>query len=466
MDNNKFSGRFSDRFSGQSSGRNSGKGDQQDAAQPFGQNAESNQQSTTKNGAGTFSRRLIGSFAKRLSAHDDAKSNEHGGEQHAADPAAKSSSAKHPGGPHKNSRIALALIVQACTVLGIAALAALAAFLIFFRAPAVVSVPDLVGKPFVEAAVLLQEKRLYPNVLLQYTNDPLDKDSVVKQDPQPGMAIRAGREVSVTISRGVVLEQLPDYQGEKYSAIIDRIAAQYASLSSFVSLAGARKLFRDDVPPDVIVAQDPPAGSKITGKDTALSFVVSRGSRSMQSVMPDVTGLRFDEIYDILQGTTFPVEFYLVERDIVLPTEQGSPQRKAGVIVEQLPSPGVSLSGMADDFRVRFGIRPADVPRSIDAQNQQNNQQNIQSVETAAAPSYRADILKISLPRYNEPRALVIRRRANAQASAAVEQSVSLTTRGGTVTFPYFVIPGALYEAQTDGATVWRYAVPESAASN
>ncbi len=327
--------------------------------------------------------------------------------------------------------------VQICIVMVAVLFSALVVFLIFFQPSPVVSVPNTVGKNFVDATVLLQEKNLYSFVTLQYTDDPLDKGIVIKQDIAAGTAIRAKRIINLTVSRGALIAEMPDYRDLRYDEAVQSINAQFSGVDALLKITGVQKIFQD-TESRIILAQKPAPGTKITSKNTGVSFVISRGNASFTSVMPDITGLYFYEIYEMMKDVDINFEFYISERDITLSTEKIS-ERNAGLIIGQDPAAGKIITG--SNVRFRIGIQPTNTTDSAKDE-----------------PSVAVGILQISLPSYQTPRKLVIRKKDNAASN--ISEMLTILTRGTVVSIPYFIVEGVMYEADVDGSIVWRYTVP------
>lgn len=324
-------------------------------------------------------------------------------------------------------------------------IAAVAGFLIFFKPQPVVSVPYMVGKSFVDASILLQDKRLYPFVTFQYTNDPLQKGTIIDQDPLPGSAVRSKSEIALTVSKGAVIAEIPDYQGLLYSDIVQDIDSQFSGLDSLLEIAKFRKSFHNQAPPNIVVAQDPLPGSKITQKNTQISFVISRGVKKLETTMPDIVGLSFEELYELLENIDAKFDFYISEAKNTF-SEQYDALYKVGSVIEQNPPAGFELSNPLIQNSFRIGIRAY----SETSQSEENNENE--------QISPQVDILEITLPEYEEPRTIVIQKRDGGEDE--FREVISLITRGGAVTFPYFVVSGTRYNVSMDGNIVWRYAIP------
>ncbi len=332
------------------------------------------------------------------------------------------------------------LSIHTCVVMSSVALSALVVFLIFFKSAPVVSVPSMVGKSLVDAVLLLQEKNLHPLLVLEYTDDPLDKGVVIKQDVAAGTAVRAKRVVGLTVSQGTSIAEVPDYRSLLYGEVAGSITGRSSGVDALLEIVSVQKVFQDAAA-QVILAQKPAPGTKITGKNTAISFVVSRGTPSFEALMPDLEGLYFYELYNMMQAVDARFDFYLSERDVTLVTESAV-SRKAGVVIGQDPPAGQAITSSVPRFRI--GIRAKDASKAAASDD---------------TPSAVVGLLKINVPSYNEPIRLVLSKRQGAADEAS--EVLSLLTRGGVISIPYFLVPGTMYEATGNGETLWRYTVSE-----
>ncbi len=339
-----------------------------------------------------------------------------------------------------------------CIIVG---LTALVVFYMFFQPQPQISVPNIVGKSFVEGAILLQKKKLYSRIALQYTADPLDKGIIVKQDPAPGMVVREQREIKVIVSRGVAIAKVPNYKGKLFSEVQSLFSDQFAGVEELFSTPTVTKIF-DNSATRTIIAQDPLPGSKITGKNMALHLIVSRGRKDLQEVvqkkkekgdaqaqeakkiMPDMTGLYFNDMYPIIESFSLPVEFYISERNVVLPTESQNDKKENGIIIEHVPAPGAEITA---NSKFRIGLRSR--------KNQEETTQH-----------YEVGILSFSLPQYASYRTLDIYKFPISNEKNK-KKEITLRTRGGQITIPYYKTPNVSYEAVINNSSVWRYSLPD-----
>lgn len=153
------------------------------------------------------------------------------------------------------------------------------AWTVFFmtvRAPEQVMVPVLTGDKLEEALIKMQEKELYPKILLRYTDNPDDAGTVLNQDPDPGSIVKAGRRISLTVSRGAVVDHVGDYLFKDYDDVKVDIQTMFIG-SSRPLIVLAEPIYKADTSPaGTILGQEPPEGTPISSPVT-LKLVVSKG---------------------------------------------------------------------------------------------------------------------------------------------------------------------------------------------
>ena len=73
-------------------------------------------------------------------------------------------------------------------------------------------VPNVQGKDVVDALIDLQSKELYPDLQVQYSAS-VDKNIVMSQRPAPGTLVKAGKRVTLRVSKGPVMDKVENYVG-------------------------------------------------------------------------------------------------------------------------------------------------------------------------------------------------------------------------------------------------------------
>ena len=79
----------------------------------------------------------------------------------------------------------------------------------------VVIVPQVTGEPLINALIELQEKHLVPKVLLKISNNSGDAGTILYQTPASGAKVIIDREVLLTVSKGNLVDKVPNYVGQK-----------------------------------------------------------------------------------------------------------------------------------------------------------------------------------------------------------------------------------------------------------
>ena len=127
----------------------------------------------------------------------------------------------------------------------------------------VVIVPQVAGEPLINALIELQEKHLVPKVLLKISNESGDAGTILYQSPAPGAKVVIGREVVLTVSKGNLIDKVPNYIGEQlYKIQSDVNNLKY--VFSKLQIGQVHYVARADVPQGSILAQKPQAGSRLT----------------------------------------------------------------------------------------------------------------------------------------------------------------------------------------------------------
>ncbi len=151
-----------------------------------------------------------------------------------------------------------------------------------------VRVPDLTGKDIVTALETVTQQGLQLKVDRREPHPTLPRDAVISQSPAAGNGIKKGRQIHVIVSQGPSDAQAPKLTGEPYRKA-DIMVRQAGFVPGTVSRVSSESVDRD-----IVIAQDPPAGSQLD-KGGAISLLVSSGRKAETFVMPKLTGKRAEE---------------------------------------------------------------------------------------------------------------------------------------------------------------------------
>jgi beta-lactam-binding protein with PASTA domain len=188
-----------------------------------------------------------------------------------------------------------------------------------------VQVPNLSGHTANEATAIVAAFGL--TLRVDDTRRPDSKiaaDRIVAQEPAAGSTARRQRSVRVWVSAGQRAATMPPLIGETERAAQLRLAQDGLALSTVSEIRS------HDLPPDVVVAQHPPAKSAAA----QVSLLINRGERGLSYVMPDLIGVNGDRAAEILRDRGFRVA-------VVGSTPY--PGVAAGIVIRQSPQGGFQI---------------------------------------------------------------------------------------------------------------------------
>lgn len=227
-----------------------------------------------------------------------------------------------------------------------------------------VEVPNVVGKTLSEAERILREAGLEPTLREGEFSSVIPAHIVIRQHPEPGRPVRAGRQIEIFPSRGADLHDVPDILG------MTVLEAQILLNNAGFTLGQQTPEFHDTIEVGVIISQNPRPPLR-TERGTAIDVVVSKGSPIVYVNVPMLVGqsqtvaeqllteegLRVGQvtwdysdqpfgtvlrqglsIFDrVPQGTSVSIVVSrgkLVSRQVTIPTDKLEPASKVMVIVE------------------------------------------------------------------------------------------------------------------------------------
>ncbi|MDR1410683.1 MAG: PASTA domain-containing protein [Spirochaetaceae bacterium] len=313
------------------------------------------------------------------------------------------------------------------TALGILVLAAVAALLVFFfaiRGAEQAMVPDLRDKELVSALQELQAKELYPRIQTRYSESSNDRGFILEQDPMPGTIVKAGRRIKLIVSQGMVVNNIEDYRGRNIGEVRMDLQALFASTS--MSLLTIKEPFMYEYSSEeagTILQQKPEPGEPVSGPVT-LEFVVSRGPAHTMTATPNLWGLSPAEAVGRLGEAGLGFRFSLREA-------RGS--EDYGTVVFQEP---------ARDAAIESG-RPVTV-----------------LVTSPAGPLETGEVFALfshTIP--ENPYPLSVRLELLPPGANSRELLVRTDFGGGSFTFPYKAVPGAVLIFSMEGRELHRETV-------
>lgn len=149
----------------------------------------------------------------------------------------------------------------------------------------VVEVPDVVGLKFeeaksVSAQVGLELQKQNEGVY----NSKIPKNNIISQSPVAGERVRQTRVITVAVSKGPLIIEVPDLIGKslrKVEIMLD---------NKNIKLGKKTYRYHEDILKDYIIAQEPEPGKEIKAEDK-VDLVVSKGPQPVMVKVPDLIGL-------------------------------------------------------------------------------------------------------------------------------------------------------------------------------
>jgi beta-lactam-binding protein with PASTA domain len=211
-----------------------------------------------------------------------------------------------------------------------------------------VIVPDIVNKPINEALNILRNAGLNIEIKGVEYNSAIPACNIISQEPTSGMKVKAGRIISVIISKGIELLSVPNVIGQ------DLGSARKTLETAGLRVGEIQETYSRTSPDGIVVSQNPKYGS-ITSKNTLVALEITR---HIQNVMPNFVGKTLEEAQRTLDS-------FGPYRLTIRESESDTP----GVIISQNPSPNASLIQEVPAIELIVGI-PKKTPQVIPAPSQ------------------------------------------------------------------------------------------------
>jgi beta-lactam-binding protein with PASTA domain len=289
-------------------------------------------------------------------------------------------------------------------IIGLMIVIASVTFSIAVRGGEQTLVPNVKGKDLIAALQDMQDKELNLSVQVQYSTE-VDKYTVIDQSPSPGTIVTAGKQITLKVSKGPVLDKVENYVGQSLDDVRSHLQTIFSSYIPNLLIKDP-PIYRPakGVPPGTIIAQDPKPGTKISGL-TYLSFVVSSGEGETLAQVGSYVGMSFQEAIADLTKNNIPFVFSV--------QKLGRGQRP-GTVISQNPQPKAELP---------FG-------------------QLVQLIMTAPASTGKGmifGIFKYSLPDYP----ILMDIRLDVVSDSASDTVLAMKHPGGPMSVPYIVPEGS-----------------------
>jgi eukaryotic-like serine/threonine-protein kinase len=181
-------------------------------------------------------------------------------------------------GPRKPSRAWIWVTAIALVVVGLISFGVWS--LVRFMDVPVVTMPDVVGMPQIQAQEELKKLKLAPyTASYQYSND-VPKLYVIKTDPPAHTPIKQGRDIALTISQGPDLKALPEVRNRSLDDARATLETQKFTVDPDITYKTS------PVAEGQVIEMTPPAGTP-AAPGTIVKLVVSQGPLKV----PEISGL-------------------------------------------------------------------------------------------------------------------------------------------------------------------------------
>jgi len=212
--------------------------------------------------------------------------------------------------------------------------------LVVSTGPAKVKVPNVVGRTQADAQRALDAAGLSSTVQA-VEDDKAESGTVLTQDPTADSEVAKGANVTLTVSKGVGQELVPDVAGQSLSAAQQKLQAQG------FKIGGPTQQSSDSVPAGQVIATDPGAGTSAR-KGSTVTVIVSTGPQQVS--VPNVVNRTESDATTTLQGRGF---------DAAVSTKSvpsGDPS--VGRVISQDPAAGTNATA-GSTVKITVGVAAA-----------------------------------------------------------------------------------------------------------
>lgn len=211
-----------------------------------------------------------------------------------------------------------------------------------------VLVPDLIGKSLAEALALASKQNLGIKKEGEEFNDHFPEGTILRQAPQPGLTVREGKVIRITLSQGGETSFVPELVGQTLRS------AEILLRSNQLHLGEVRSQPSIRYAKDLVIAQELRPRT-IVQKGTSVQITISEGAPEDGSLlMPDFSGKSWKEVKEWAKEVGIEVTYtedsnYIGDSEIVLNQEIAPdlPLDKSKSIKFVISSVRASASGTA-----------------------------------------------------------------------------------------------------------------------
>ncbi|MGM0931464.1 MAG: Stk1 family PASTA domain-containing Ser/Thr kinase [Actinomycetota bacterium] len=232
----------------------------------------------------------------------------------------------------------------------LAALVAAAGWFFGMGPGALVSVPDVAGKPAAEAQSMLQEQGLEYR-LQEVFDEKVAKGIAVGTEPDAPIEVRRFEHLALVVSKGPELFAVPPLAGMTLEKATD--ALDEANLTA----GKVKKAYDEDVAAGTVLSHKPAEGEQLR-RGTAVELTVSKGPKPFD--VPQVIGQPQGDAAAALEGAGLKVE--------IAPEAVFDRNVPEGSVASQAPAEGQVIRGDTVTLTLSKGPRMVEVPDMVGMQ--------------------------------------------------------------------------------------------------
>jgi beta-lactam-binding protein with PASTA domain len=212
------------------------------------------------------------------------------------------------------------------------ALSGYLAMRVLIREEGTITCPDIVGKELSDARRLAEVKDLSVVVSRYEKRKDIAYNYIISQRPEPNMAVRKGRILSVVVSEGPLLVNIPLLTNHTLTYAEAVLREHYIRVKQVITVPSGTA--------GTIVAQSPNTGRNIVDEEGMTLFLAGRQKRFF--LMPDLIGKPVTDIMSELETKQIKYNVTYVDR----------PGRSAKTILET-SVPSRTVFGGDDTLEIR-----------------------------------------------------------------------------------------------------------------
>lgn len=148
---------------------------------------------------------------------------------------------------------------------------------LFWDLPTEVEVPNLVGEDANVADTVLKTKGLILRIIDSKYQEKYPSNTIIKQDPPPGIMVRKGREILTVVSLGPEMMEVPDLRG------LSLRDSKVLLGNNKLKAGKITKITKASAEPGEILEQSPSPGDPVS-RGTDINLTVNKGDEPMVKV--------------------------------------------------------------------------------------------------------------------------------------------------------------------------------------